>query len=583
MNFTFSDVSNSFLSMVQQDLPRELMVNSENAGFKDQMFAQKLSRTIKKSGSQKDEIPVQTEPELETAKAEKILKSLYDKLGQEKGTGYVSALKTIFLLLSNGDLKNVSIDSDGLAALKKLLLKAGFKENEIDDLMSELSEKLENDSLTLNDFFDSLFDLEVDTASEDDQEPEHYLEMSAVPFIESILTSLHVPKEKIEEILIAADRGEKGVSLDVILEKLRSLQKESFYTHTQYKTSEGDKNFDLLLKQLGVEHGSPEPSRLGLNEFVDALTKLHQKITAQGNAIEPHHHQPQNTMGDEKHFEFFKALFKGVEIKNQSGEINAFKFSYEQIKDHFEKEFIVPGNEKANRSGLLLDKKAMLDAGKNSKNGFKNVDAFLDGKKEGVFEIKEQLKSTRGGIKQFKSENARLFDQTQISSADARTGETQPNLGLLKTKATFRNLPTYVTHQVSKSIVRAINQGENTLKIQLKPPELGRLVMTIDNTGSSMKVSIMTENHAAKEILTSNVNELKTVLSNSGVTLEKFEVDMNSDFKQSMADAKNQAGSSGKRHHNREKGLFDSNGERITDPVEILNTVNQDGSLHFVA
>ncbi|RLC18646.1 MAG: flagellar hook-length control protein FliK, partial [Deltaproteobacteria bacterium] len=116
----------------------------------------------------------------------------------------------------------------------------------------------------------------------------------------------------------------------------------------------------------------------------------------------------------------------------------------------------------------------------------------------------------------------------------------------LKTKASFKNLPNFVTQQVSKNLVRAINQGENILRIQLKPPELGRLLITIDNSGSNIKINIMTENSAAREILTSNVNELRTVLSNSGVNLERFEVDMSSDFRQSMADARNQAWNFGK-------------------------------------
>ena len=122
------------------------------------------------------------------------------------------------------------------------------------------------------------------------------------------------------------------------------------------------------------------------------------------------------------------------------------------------------------------------------------------------------------------------------------------------------------------------------LKIQLKPHELGRLMMTIDNTGNSMKVSIVTDNQMAKDILTSNVTELRTVLSASGVTLERFDVDMNSEFKQSMADARHQPGNSGSRRSNREKQVLNSmNGESINDPLQNLDGIPQEGSLHFVA
>ena len=47
--------------------------------------------------------------------------------------------------------------------------------------------------------------------------------------------------------------------------------------------------------------------------------------------------------------------------------------------------------------------------------------------------------------------------------------------------------------------------------------------MTIDNTNNMMRGNIMTENQAAKEILSQNKTELKSVLSSSGVNLERFE------------------------------------------------------------
>jgi flagellar hook-length control protein FliK len=151
-----------------------------------------------------------------------------------------------------------------------------------------------------------------------------------------------------------------------------------------------------------------------------------------------------------------------------------------------------------------------------------------------------------------------------------------------KPVAALRNLPTYVTQQVSRGVVRAINQGESTLKIQLKPPELGRLVMTIDNNGNSMKVSIMTENHAAKDILISHMGELKTTLANAGISLDQFDVDMNSNFKQSMADAGNQSGRFNHKGRNRGKKLIDSIQADSTLSVPVTMDI-QDGSYHFVA
>ncbi|MCP3875429.1 MAG: hypothetical protein GY699_20025, partial [Desulfobacteraceae bacterium] len=218
MNFTFSDVSSSFLNMIQQDLPKEIMFNADSPGSQNQMFSQTFNKTLEKARGLKDETPPQINPDPQTKDTEKIIESLSEELDQEKGVGFVSALRNFLLMFANGDLKNISIDPDGLAALKKLLLKAGFKENDIDDLMAELTEKVENGQLTLDDLFKKLFELDFESIAGKETDPENTLETSAVPFLESILNSLGISKRKIEEILAQADRGKKGINIDVVIE-----------------------------------------------------------------------------------------------------------------------------------------------------------------------------------------------------------------------------------------------------------------------------------------------------------------------------------------------------------------------------
>ena len=590
MDFTFSDASSSFLNMVQPDLPREVMFDADNAGSKKPLFAEKLSKILKKADRLEDQaFRVQTNPiQVNLVQAAKnpvkAMDSIFEKLKGKKGISFVSVLKNIFLMLSKGDLKNVSIDADGLEALKKMLLKAGFKENDINDLIVEFTEELENKTLSLDDLFDKLFELPFEAGLEIETEQENFLETSAIPFIESILTSLGIPRDKIQEILIQADKGDKGISLDVVIEKLQNLQEKSFYTQIHYKTREGDDNFKMLFKQLGIEQNESKISPLTLDELVGSFEKLRTKVSQNqihAPAEVSDYKHTQKPIPNEKSLDLLDALFKGLEFKNKTADTQVIKFSYEQIKNQFKNELLVPGEEKINKKDLFsFDKNIKPATDTKLKDGFKAMDFLLPGKKIGAVDMNDQLKDSKGFLKQLKSENAKQSDQGQVPTSDVKSGQTQSGLNILKTKSSFRNLPAYVTHQVSKSLVRAINQGENIIKIQLKPPELGRLVMTIDNTGNSMKVNIMTENFAAKEILISNANELRSVLSNSGVHLERFDVDMNSNFKQSMADTGNQAGNSGKQQRNKEKPV---NGEVVNDPISLLDSLNQEGSLHFVA
>ncbi|NOX35000.1 MAG: flagellar hook-length control protein FliK [Deltaproteobacteria bacterium] len=581
MDFTFTDISSSFVSMVRQDLPREVMFDTGNAGFRKPLFAEKLDKTLEKDEPSGTMFQTKLDPAAKDSKD--ITGSLLEKLTREKGTDFISALKSIFLKLSKGDLKNVSIDEGGLEALKKMLLKAGFKENDINDLIAGFSEELANKDLTLDKLFGKLVDLPFEAKTRTRQDT--FFDTSAIPFFHSILTSLGIPVEKIQDMLAKADKGEKGLSLNELIEKLQALQKESFYRGDHYETKQGDDNFTLVLKHLNLDQGGRQTSPLTLDELIGSLEKLRKNLLQSktpGEALINKGKNPYKT-GDSS--DLLNALFKGLEIKEKTPGTQTFEFSYDQVKDQFKNELLVPGRVKTGKKDLFSSgKKSQHAADAKLKDSFKEMESLLSRGKKGDFSVNNQKKGIKDFLTQGKSGSDKLSDQSPVAGHGGKTGQAQSGLNILKTKPAFKNLPAYVTQQVSKSLVRAVNQGENTLRIQLKPPELGRLMITIDNTGNNIKINIMTENHAAKEILASNVHELRTVLSNSGVNLERFDVDMNSNFRQSMTDARNQAGNFGKRNKNKGKRLFDPvNAERMNDPMSLLNALNRDGALHFVA
>ncbi len=591
MNLMFSDIGSSFLSMIQQEIPKEILLSTDNSSSHHQGFADHLNKQIEKADSQghSSSSKANTVTIQEGLNSDPSISPLLEKLRQEDSIGFVSSLKEMLLKLSKGDLKNFAIDAGGLEALKKMLLKAGFMEADIDEAFSGLLEKTKTGKLTLADLMGKLSDLSLKKQSEEKVQSETFLEISALPFIESILNSLGIKKEEIQKIMAEADKGEKGISLDVIIEKLKGLQKNSFYAQKPFETIESDLNYQHLMKQLGMEQGEDKLSPLSLNEFVDALEKLKKKLSqeemaAKGTAIAE---QKTPATATEKSFDLFAALFKGLEQLKQSEKGAGFGFSLEQIKNQFENKLFLSEDKNAASGANLfsVNKDVIQGTDLKTKDANKNLEVFLNRKKDSDMAdpggLQKEIKSV---LKQLKTENSKFVDPLPVSGTDAKLQDSQSGSNVLRSKPSLNDLPAYVTHQVSKSLVRAINQGENILRIQLKPPELGRLVMTIDNTGNTMKVSIMTDNQSAKEILVSNINDIKTALSNSGVTLERFDVDMNSNFQQSMADARNQAGHSGKHRQNKNGLSADpAAGIDMDDPAGLLNILNPDGTLHYVA
>ena len=330
-------------------------------------------------------------------------------------------------------------------------------------------------------------------------------------------------------------------------------------------------------EQLGLVLPENSTSQLGLSDLLASLKTLKEKMVDTRNQVGGTTGAGNQAGGgiNESSSSLIDSLFKHISI--QSEQAGGTEFSQAQIKDQFKNGLLIPDKNNPNQNGLFSQENQGPLV--KSEQFFKELESVLSGKSGMATDADAKPRDVEDIIKFSKSDSTKAGDPLQMGPSDVKTD----SLGAaLKAKATARNMPAYVMNQVKKSIVRAVNQGENTLKLQLKPAELGRLLLTIDHVGNSMKVSITTENSAAKDILAAHVNELKTVLAAAGISLDEFDVDMSSDFKQSMADTNNQSGNSKGKNRNSGKNLFDSDNMEEVSAGSLANTV-LDGSYHFVA
>jgi len=623
MNLTFADINNAFSTLVPTDtLPGGAGV-FESSEARPSLFADNLRQVIKDaevvqepvSGESSTSVSNVAGKEKSLDKSGKLIMAvqkgnlkkngiffmvgkgtdlekakinLLENMGQGQGLPFLSKLQKFFLELSGGDLNNLTLDVQGLDALKKMLLKVGFEPGEVEELISGLSEKAQVNDISLNEVMDNLLTLSPEIEDET-MDKEILLETSALPFLISVLNSLGLPKESVNQIISQSDRGEKGISLDVVIDHLKAIETQSFFTGQSFQTKEGDTSFPMLLKQLGLvlpEDSSSQPvpgentaSTSGLSDFLASLKMHKDKIVDArkqvDNPLSPKSSNQTDGVVTESSNNLIDTLSQHLEI--QARKAGVFELSNAQINDQFKQDLLIPGKYKLKKKGLISQEHPVTNI--KSEQFFKDLESVISGKPGTDMDSDSHFKEKKETISLSKSESIKGEGISDLSPSSVKTNSLETSL---KAKATFRNMPSYVMHQVEKSIVRAVNQGENTLKIQLKPSELGRLVMTIDNVGNSMKVSITTENPVAKDILASHMNELRTVLSAAGISLDKFDVDMSSDFRQSMADAKNQPGNSNGKNRNREKNLFDPislERQNIGD----MGIQIQDGSYHFVA
>ncbi len=89
-----------------------------------------------------------------------------------------------------------------------------------------------------------------------------------------------------------------------------------------------------------------------------------------------------------------------------------------------------------------------------------------------------------------------------------------------------RVLQEQVVNTVEKGIKFLVTEGENKVNIQLQPPELGRVEVELLVKDSRVTAKINTESTAVKEVILSNLDQLKSNLENAGVSVNKFEVEV---------------------------------------------------------
>ena len=84
-----------------------------------------------------------------------------------------------------------------------------------------------------------------------------------------------------------------------------------------------------------------------------------------------------------------------------------------------------------------------------------------------------------------------------------------------------------IFQQVSKKLVWSVRSGEEKIKLQLEPPQLGSLYIEIGRQKDVLQATIWTNNQVTKELLESHQLELQRILKEDGFHLGQFDVFVN--------------------------------------------------------
>lgn len=139
----------------------------------------------------------------------------------------------------------------------------------------------------------------------------------------------------------------------------------------------------------------------------------------------------------------------------------------------------------------------------------------------------EAAKTATGGSRAGRADESGFPRQAtagdiSVSRADFTESSRQP-AAAARSQAPATVLPEPLPRIVDR-MVWMVNRGEQASRIQISPPELGRLDLSIVIKQGHLQAHVSAENPMVKEIIEANLQQLKQQLGNLGFTVERFDV-----------------------------------------------------------
>ena len=136
-------------------------------------------------------------------------------------------------------------------------------------------------------------------------------------------------------------------------------------------------------------------------------------------------------------------------------------------------------------------------------------------------------------------------DNSMLSQQDQSSNKFTESVAASKEKEnTPEFLQTKTLDQIVKKAVVQINNGQNEVKIELKPEFLGQVRMQIATENNLVTVRVLAEFPIVKEMIENNLHQLKADLQQQGLEVDKLEVSVSNDSKHNRQARENTEGGS---------------------------------------
>ncbi len=507
--------------------------------------------------------------------------NLMTLMGLDGATGrktqaVISALAQALAGETAGKTQGLSVDSQGLDALAGLLEAAGFDPEKISVFIKDKKQNMA-DSSSMSTPLQSLMNSLGEFMKEND--PKETWDISTLPHLQTALEGFGIGREDIERILDSVTDKREGVDVDQLLAAL-----------APFTVAGGE------VKRLATANFS-EQAMNGLSSMASGLDSEFAGSTGILDVLDK---AVKGEMTLDQFVSKLESMIRGVETAaaDRKPLTENFAGAFAQGLHALDRTRMKEGNQAwttvdmvdPDGNALRFDTKKPLDSmftengdglfkghlkTPGTENTWTSAQGTEPGKKQPAFDGVLKNVSTADGSDEkpgldlenpvslvkaaAKGKNGLAHDSAESNPAVkslAGTGFYGKTAEMTQAGTTEKTLPAYVTDQVARQISKAVRNGDSEIRFHIKPPDMGRVELSIATTASGLKISILTEHSATRDMLMNQSTDLRAILADQGIRIEKMDVGLSGNFGQNMAQARHDSDQSGKGRKQKDKPLF---------------------------
>jgi flagellar hook-length control protein FliK len=442
-------------------------------------------------------------------------------------------------------LKEMSLSREALPDLKRILIAEGYSESEVTGFLQKLLNGKLGHEIRLTELFERLSEMK---ALSDKNSSDPVLEMSAIPYLEASLYRLGLDPQEVNRAMERATTEGGQLNLKSLVRNLKGILKALPQANQPGADGKAAEDIKGMLTRVGIiDEASNTEGPMSLERFVRILEQRVAGLTPRS----PSETQIENHVN---------GLVDNVLVPKKE-----------------------PGGKSSVESLYANKLKALSD---NDSKGNRPLKEIAEGLKNSASQEKRAGAGTEKLIEAIQGARGRkAVDQDKVTSphwvreAIMDRGHAPDAINRQGT----RPFPLYVVNQVARQISLSLQRGDNRLRLQLRPPQLGALQIDMDMKGSVLKIGMTTENNSVKEFLVSSIQELRDSLVQQGVKLERLDVQVNYNLGQSMAQARRGQNGFQRQRQGQRGGLDEAAGNRDLSEATTHRFIRADALVDLVA